>query len=276
MQRNKRKLAALHTLEIIEKGGYLNEAGKWIDISEAQQNAITNTILYRPTQLLELIEQFQKKTTDFETIYEINGRTTLDAVREAYLSDKRVVALNFASARNPGGGFLGGSQAQEESIARASSLYPCLTNNGKDYYTINREMKSCIYTDHIIYAPVVPIFKQEDGELMDSPVFASIITAPAVNAGVVRRNEPKRIKDILPRMKQRTDMVLGICQKHGYETLILGAWGCGVFQNIPVDIANIFYELLETKYKNQFKRVIFAIYARNPRFITPFQEIFGV
>ena len=192
------------------------------------------------------------------------------------MSDKRIVALNFASARNPGGGFLGGSQAQEESVARASGLYPCLTNNGKDYYTINRETKSCIYTDHIIYSPSVPVFKQENGDLMETPVFASIITAPAVNAGVVRRKEPKNVKNILPRMKQRTDMVLGICQKHGYETLILGAWGCGVFQNIPIDIAKIFHELLETKYKNQFKRVVFAIYARNPRFITPFQEVFGV
>jgi len=38
----------------------------------------------------------------------------------------KTLCLNFASAKNAGGGFLGGSQAQEESLARSSALYATL------------------------------------------------------------------------------------------------------------------------------------------------------
>jgi len=69
-------------------------------------------------------------------------------------------------------------------------------------------------------------------------------------------------------------MVLAICQKHQYKTLVLGAWGCGVFRNDPEIIAGMFQELLFGKYRGQFKRVVFSIYSKNERFILPFQEKF--
>jgi len=67
------------------------------------------------------------------------------------------VALNFASAKNPGGGFLGGAKALEEDMARASALYHCLLRQS-EYYTINRAGNSMLCTDHI-YSPLVPFFR---------------------------------------------------------------------------------------------------------------------
>ena len=121
----------------------------------------------------------------------------------------------------------------------------------------------------------MPIIKDEAGEPLDAPTLASMITAPAVNTGVVLRQEPANIEWIEPVLKRRMEMVLALCLKHNHKTLVLGAWGCGVFQNDPAVVAGMFKELLLGKYKNQFERVVFAIYARNDRFILPFQAEFG-
>jgi len=70
--------------------------------------------------------------------------------------------LNFASAKNPGGGFLGGGSAQEESLARSSGLFPCI-NQMQQMYETNRAYRSCLYTDHMIYSPRVPVFRDDEG-----------------------------------------------------------------------------------------------------------------
>ncbi len=273
MKKSKRRVIAKETLDALKQGYYTNEQGKRIHIRKEQKAAVDGTILYTPDALIELIDQPLSKGKE-TTIYEVNGLTTLDSVRKEYTADNRLLCLNFASARNPGGGFLNGSQAQEESIARATGLYPCQLK-AEPYYTTNRKYSSCLYTDHIIYSPDVPVLKLEDGTPMDEPIYTSIITAPAVNTGVVIRNEPKQVKKIEPIMERRIDMVLSVCAKHGYDTLILGAWGCGVFRNDPQVIAGMFRNLLENKYQHQFARVVFSVYAKDERFIKPFQQAFG-
>ena len=53
----------------------------------------------------------------------------MDAVTRALAeAGHNVAALNFASAKNPGGGFRKGAQAQEECLARCSALYSSLTS----------------------------------------------------------------------------------------------------------------------------------------------------
>ncbi len=273
MKKSKRTVIAKDTLEILKNGWYTNQQGKTISISKAQKEALRNTHLYTPDELLLLLDE-QYPSSDQPTTFLDNNLTTLDSVRQEFRQDEQLVCLNFASARNPGGGFLKGSQAQEESIARASGLYPCQLKAEK-YYLANRKIDTCLYTDNMIYSPAVPILKDEEGELMDEAIFTSIITAPAVNTGVVLRNEPHNIDKIEPYMQRRVDMVLAICKKHQHQTLILGAWGCGVFRNDPEVVANIFKEKLTGKYKNQFKKVVFSIYSKEEKYITPFQQAFN-
>ena len=167
---------------------------------------------------------------------------------------------NVSCATNPGGGFLLGSQAQEESIARSSGLY--LTLQGKpEYYEYHRALDSSLYSNHIIYSPNVPIFRDDDGNLLEQPWSSAFITAAAVNAGAVRKNEPNHISDILPTLQERARMVLAIAAVRGSEALVLGAWGCGVFQNDPLEVANIFANLLkESMFENRFARVEFAVF----------------
>jgi hypothetical protein len=79
-----------------------------------------DTVAYAPGQF----PSFDKTGTE-PTHIEVTGESTLAAAARLAKTGP-VLALNFASAKNPGGGFLSGAQAQEESLARASTLYASL------------------------------------------------------------------------------------------------------------------------------------------------------
>lgn len=265
---------AKDTLRILEQGYFETPSNKKIGISETQRSAEKGTITYSPS-MSDILLKEEKVGQNFETEIIISGQTTLDAVRQLVSQGNQdVLCLNFASAKNPGGGFLGGAQAQEESIARATGLYPCLLK-AREYYETHRNTKSCFYTDYMIYSPNVPILKDEDGNNLHELVTAAIITSPAVNTGVVKRNEVERVGEIEGVMKRRIEKVLAIALKHGHTTLVLGAWGCGVFQNDPADIARYFKQVIKEKFPYSFRKIVFAIYARDERFIKAFYEEFG-
>lgn len=274
MSKSNRTKIAKDTLEILQRGSYTNNQGELIDIAEAQKTAVMSSRVLKPDELIEQTEDLTVEPRFESTKFVVNHRTTLDSLRKEHDGTDGLAYLNFASAKNPGGGFLKGSQAQEESIARASGLYPCL-ERGQVYYNSNRRVKTCLYTDHMIYSPLVPVIKNEDGSLMDQPLLASVVTAPAVNAGVVLQREPQNVDAIDQIMSRRIDMVLGLFYKHGYHTLILGAWGCGVFKNDPANIAGLFHAHLTGKYANAFKKVVFSVFDRDDRIIKPFQRLFG-
>jgi uncharacterized protein (TIGR02452 family) len=274
---------AEEAVKISEKGSYISASGKQVSIAKEQRQSVENSILYTPEDFKGLFEKrdtlIQDKTP-YDTVLEVNNETVLEAIARisTEVPNKKIFVLNFASAKNPGGGFLNGAKAQEESIARSSGVYPSLIKHFK-MYEINRGLSSCLYTDYMIYSPLVPVFRNDEGKLLDIPLQASILTSPAVNAGVVRRQgTQKEIDAINDTMLARTEKVLSVALVNGYEHLILGAWGCGVFQNIPMDIANFFkFHLLENPtFKGMFKKVAFAVYDMPyGNSIHAFQKVFG-
>ncbi len=275
MSRDKRKGIAEDTLQILDQGYYTNALGQRVDIQDAQRYAEQHTHLYTPDESDRLLEQFASANNTLDTEFEVAHQTTLDGARALIDAGyENPFVLNFASAKNPGGGFLGGSQAQEESIARATGLYPCQLK-AETYYQTHRNMRSCMYTDHMIYSPGVPILKDESGQLHDQPYIASILTSAAVNTGVVKRREPERIPEVSVIMERRIKKVLAIAHNHQHDVLVLGAWGCGVFQNDPQEIAALFEKVLKNDFKGVFHKILFAIFASNERFITPFQAKFS-
>ena len=102
-----------------------------------------------------------------------------------------------------------------------------------------------------------------------------MVTAPAVNAGAVKNNEPDNVKYIEPVMLQRMENMLKLCLHEKCENLVLGAWGCGVFMNNPQVIAEMWYSLLieNTSYKNNFRHITFAVLDTRDRGIyTAFEQ----
>jgi uncharacterized protein (TIGR02452 family) len=268
---------ATNTLEILDRGHYTNSKGITISIKDEVKTSIESSFLYTPHALDLLNEKISTILAEIitSTRFDVVNATTLQAAQELSSEGATdILVLNFASAKNPGGGFLNGSQAQEESIARSSGLYPTLLKNS-EMYRVNKAHGSCLYTENMIYSPSVPVLKDDDGKLLDSPYLISVITSPAVNSGAIKRNEPENIRKIEPVMIGRIEKVLSVAVAHGHKNIILGAWGCGVFENDPQLIATYFgLHLIEGRFKNKFNRVIFAIKSNDERFIAPFKRLF--
>jgi len=231
-----------------------------IDIAAAVEAAINGTELIREDAPLP-----PALATYDEPRVEVTAETTLSAARRLAATGARVIALNFASAKNPGGGFLGGSEAQEESLARSSALYACLERQ-RDFYEHNRASASALYSDHILFSPDVPVFRDDAGRLLDEPYLVSFLTAPAVNAGAIQDNHPELVRQIRPAMTRRLERVLAIAASKPCDALILGAWGCGVFRNKPADVVELFHKALGRRgaFRRRFPLVVYAVYDKSP------------
>jgi uncharacterized protein (TIGR02452 family) len=263
---------AQDTLQIIKQGYYINKQNEQVAIDEPLQTAIANTRLYTPEDLEQLPSR--NKRNAMATIFEATHETSIEAIQRLSLKRHKVMCLNFASAKNPGGGFENGAAAQEESLARSSGLYPCLLH-APAYYQYHKKQSTCLYSDHMIYSPNVPFFKNDAGELTENPYLASILTSAAVNAGVVRTQEPDNIHKIESEMRIRIRKMLTLCAVQGYEHLVLGAWGCGVFDNDPEMIAELFREKLTDHFAGCFRHIVFAIKTEDERIFQPFNTRFN-
>jgi uncharacterized protein (TIGR02452 family) len=247
---------------IAAEGRYRWGDGTFVDIGDAVRRCVEGTRVIRPGEWRGIVGRGRAAAgrTDAARV-EVTPETTLAAARRLVERENaaRPLVLNFASAKNPGGGFLGGSRAQEESIARSSALYASL-QAGQEYYDENRRFGSALYTDHAILSPQVPVFRDDEGALLERPCEVSVLTMPAVNVGALRRGEEHA--RVEPVMAGRIDKVLGLAAAEGFEELVLGAWGCGAFRNDPRLIARLFHDALlgAGRWAWKFGRITFAIF----------------
>jgi uncharacterized protein (TIGR02452 family) len=266
LSRNHAARVARETVEILTAGRYTNRAGETVHIGHLLDAAKQGTCAYPPDTALPTVVPSASPTE-----FEVKNETTLEAARRLAAAGFRVAALNFASARHPGGGFLNGARAQEESLCRASGLYACLGGHGM--YSYHAPMRGGMYSNYAIYSPAVPVFRDDDGHLLDEPYLCAFITAPAVNAGAIGGEDRGLVR---PEMAERVRKVLAIAAANCHDAVVLGAWGCGVFKNDPEMIADLFREALFTRYMGVFARVNFAVLDSSDRgTIRPFEERFG-
>lgn len=279
MKREDLKILASETLSIVENGCY-KYRNKNIDISQLLLNSASNSVYYSQDKVDSIMEQFKPAQRFAETKFLVFPESTVKSAlileKKQLDTSEKIGILNFASARHAGGGFINGAMAQEESLAFSSNLYQCQTMpQCEEYYEANRNYHSSLYTDGMIFSPDTVFFRDENYMLKPVPSLFSVLTCPAVNKGAVERNEKDKIfiTDVV--MEKRMSKILGMFAYLRYETIILGAYGCGVFKNSPATIAEIWSKLLHEKYNGMFRTVCFAVLDRNKKNIAPFYEYFG-
>ncbi len=234
------------------------------------------------TEIIDKIEDFAfSKTLLGENIKKYGNinvvkSTTIDSLLslKGELEDgDKVCILNFASATTVGGGVTKGSNAQEESICRVSTLYPVLNQEKvhNKYYSKNRLCGTRLYTNTCVYTPNIIIFKRDKEFLPEMDwMTCDVITCPAPNLrqekynrfnehdneGIVEYDKNKVRKTI----EDRIELIINTAMRHNVTHLILGAFGCGAFKNPPEIVSDEFYNQLIKKFSAMtFKNIIFAI-----------------
>lgn len=169
---------------------------------------------------------------------------------------KNTAVLNFANYYCPGGGVVSGCRAQEECLCRVTSLYPHLATKKlhDDFYSKHTTSPTNIdqwrdsgIANQAIYTKGVKQIKEDYGigrvgEYVDGSRF-NVITAaaPDFRGHRLTDNEVPKYMDL---MKDMWRMILSTAYEHGDRNLVLGALGCGAFENDPKLVSQAFYDVL--------------------------------
>lgn len=195
------------------------------------------------------VYQYTKNKRYENTTVELQNVTTEVAIANNDLEGKTAV-LNFASYKNPGGGFIRGMMAQEEALCHASNLYNILNRFENTYYKYNREhLNRALYLDRALYIPDV---KFMSGKQVD------VITCAAPNLSPIMKYNSVDSETVMKAIISRVAFLFSIIEKQQVDTVILGAWGCGVFMNDPYVMGYLLTHFLQDL-NGCVKKVIFAV-----------------
>lgn len=278
---------ANETIQIIRDGGY-DFDGKHVEFVKKDYYDVE---VYRPKRLEDMVQEAGEKISENADLYSDgmqqkneqsdriqygqgeNGTNTRnktindvisvidsDSFEAAKDYHENILVMNFANAQVPGGGFRMGATAQEELLCRNSTLYASIKlDKASEMYRYNMSHPSAIPSVYMLLSPNVYVFRDSKCRLLEQPFKVSVITLPAPNRnGLAVFTGREKIANV---MKERIRMMLAVAMEHGYETLILGAWGCGAFGHTAENVAGYFKEvLLDEGYVKVFKNIVFAIY----------------
>ena len=250
---------------ISKAGKYIGHSGP-VDISSQVVSSLKKTTYYDADHPHAGASQGQHRTT-----IEVTNETTLSAHKRHLAKGLKAVSLNFASATQPGGGFLGGARAQEEYLCRSSALF--VTIKDSPMYEYHRDNWTPFYSDAMIYSGDVPVFRDDQHDLLATPYLASFITSAAPLAKKVPPHEHPKLPNVI---FHRIVKILSVAKSKGHDSLILGAWGCGAFGNDGHVVSELFHRAITIEFAGSFKEVTFAIVDTSPeqRFIGPFAQRF--
>lgn len=263
--REKRKQIFDNTINLCETDEFLKES---------IENSVKNQILIRHDDILENKEI--KKNIKAKII--ISEKRTFEAAMK--YKDKKVCIHNFASATNAGGGVAHGSNAQEECLCRCSTLYKCISSEKmkEEFYNKHRQMLrnknlNSLYNDDCIYTPDVIIFKSDTDfpQILDKEQWkkVDVITCAAPNLREKPTNfaNPEQTENIkiedteLEKLHiNRMNKILTIAHNNNAQVVILGAFGCGAFQNPPKIVSKAICKAIE-KHIYNFETIELAIYS---------------
>ncbi|KAM0749670.1 hypothetical protein T439DRAFT_326546 [Meredithblackwellia eburnea MCA 4105] len=219
--------------------------------SPALRTAILSTVVY-PCLPPTTNPPSQKKRTKFR-FWNCDSFEAAERLVSDFGADSSAV-LNMANAFTPGGGYINGATAQEEALCRRSTLYAHIAQ--PQYYPIHEEGG--------LWSPSVRVFRHVDGEVMNSDESFScgVISVAAINRPLLTPSKdnyasPQELQTTIHKIMS----MLRIAKLQDQKAVVLGAFGCGAFQNPPEAMASLFKRALtvDAEFEGAFDEVVFAI-----------------
>ena len=287
-----------HNMEIFKAWKYESPSGKMIDLIGTRQELLDATKVYR-----EEVSATKIPVRYATTQTGCANEDCLVVAKQLIDLGLNPAVLNLADAYQACGMYNSGSSAQEESLCRASTLSLTLYQYynkmwaGKAGVPL-RPVSAYPMDIHFggIYSPGVTVFRdnQDTGfSLREEPYQTSIISLAALNfrSGHKTNNLEYRADDggFTPEgeqvMHDKIRTIYRIALLNGHDSLVLGAFGCGVFQLKPELVAQYFKQVLEeSEFRGKFHTIVFAMLEgkATPRKrveeegdFAPFYQIFG-
>ncbi len=244
-------------------------------LQEAVQNTKDKTKIYRADEEIAL-PAIRYSGEDLPV--EVSKRRSFEAAGRLLrlYPGSRIGVLNFASATNPGGGVKSGSNAQEEGLCRCSTLYPCLWRKSlrPEFYDYHRAKADALYSDTCIYTPDVVVLRSDSSSAEVLPekewYKVDVISCAAPNlrehpGNAMNPDPSKAVKisadELLKIHMNRGRKILCVAAANNIDTMVLGAFGCGAFQNDPHVVSDAYRRILP-KFKGYFRRIEFAVYCK--------------
>lgn len=177
--------------------------------------------------------------------------------------------LNATSPKKPGGAYLSGGFAQDECLARQTTIFDSLQNSnaGASFYAEHRSASdgSGFHDHSMLYSPRVVVLKDDRGFKV-APFAVDVLSSVPVNASTVRSkfniDSQHCESGIRYVMKERMARILRLFEDRGVGKLVLGAFGDGQFCNSPSMIGELWADLLlvrGARFRNSFDKVVFAL-----------------
>lgn len=162
-------------------------------------------------------------------------------------SPGRIAMLDMANGSKPGGAAEKGARAQEETLCRASTLYPILSQSEHLYP---------LKAPYFVVRNVSFLFDAQYA-LLETPVQCDVVVVNAVN---VRRTKAGWTQKAEEDMYAKISYMLEACRANGSNRLILSAFGRGAFGCPPDAVAHLFKRaLVDDRAEFHFSEVVFAI-----------------
>ena len=217
------------------------------------------------------------KTVD--TVVTVTGDRTYQAAMRLSkdMPGGKIAVMNFANAFHAGGGVTKGSSAQEECLCRTSTLYPLIyrrtlrdtyykhNNDHKNMYNNGKATDSLIYTEGVIICKtdeeLPKRMPKEDWVSVDVITIAApdLRTKSNMHAPLAGNGTYMNDAELFGYHIKRAMHMLTVAAAKGADTLVLGAFGCGAFENNPEVVARA-YKIALQEFPKVFKRVEFAVY----------------
>ena len=227
--------------------------------SSDTNNSIKTTKEYKIDQIWEIKDKLKSKYGESHkpklSVSNIDSYGAIQIVCSQKSNAGKIAVLDFASFKHPGGKFIEGSMAQEEALCHKSNLYNIL-KQFYSYFEYNKaHANNGLYQSKLLYIPNVRFFDFDDKGFN---AYIDVIHCAAPN---MNKRHPVKFSyfDNNRAIIERIDLMIDAADYEEVNTLILGAWGCGVFGQDPNFVSRAFYDRLLNQRTYNINNVIFAV-----------------